>query len=48
MLKKNIIHKHTKFYLRTQEEGEPIEKFIRGLYELSEKCDFLQKYDQID
>lgn len=46
MLKKNIIH-NTKFYLRAQEEEEPIEKFIRGLYELAEKCDFLKKYDQI-
>lgn len=36
MPKMDIIHERTKFNLRTQKEGGPIEKFIRGLYELAE------------
>ena len=44
---KNVIHEDAKFYLRTRRDVEPIEKFVRGLYELAENCDFPQKNDQI-
>ncbi len=44
---KNVIHERAKFYLRMQREGELIEKFVRGLYELAENCDFPQKNEQI-
>ena len=30
-----------------QRDEEPIEKFVRGLYELAENCDFPKKNDQI-
>ena len=40
MAKRNVIYERPKFYLRTQRDGEPIEKFVRGLYELAENCDF--------
>ena len=44
---KNVIHEDAKFYLRTRRDVEPIEKFVRGLYELAENCDFPQKNDKI-
>ena len=34
--KKNMIHEHAESYLRTQIDGQLIEKFVRGLYELAE------------
>ena len=45
--RKNVIHERAKFYRRTQRHGELIEKFVRGLSELTENCDFLQKNHQI-
>lgn len=33
--------------MRTQKDGEPIEKCIRGLYKLTENDDFPQKNNQI-
>ena len=44
--KKNVIHERAIFYMRTQKDRNPIEKFIRGLYELAEHW-FPSKNDQI-
>ena len=35
------------FTKKTQRDGEPLEKFVRGLYELAENCEFPQENDQV-
>ena len=45
--KKTLIHERAKFNLRSQGTGEPVEAFIRSLYEMSEKCEFTDKQDRI-
>jgi len=46
--KRNIIHERACFHRRVQKDGEPVEAFIRNLYELAEHCEFgLQKDEQI-
>ena len=44
--RKNTIHERTKFYQRTQKEGESVECFVRSLHELAEHCDFGEKEDE--
>ena len=44
--RRNVVHERSKFHSRQQEEGEPIEHFIRSLYELSEFADFKEQRDE--
>ena len=44
--RKNTIHERTKFYHRTQQEGESVECFVRNLHELAEHCSFAEKEDE--
>ncbi|KAI4898509.1 hypothetical protein NFI96_006164, partial [Prochilodus magdalenae] len=38
--KRNIIHERACFHRRVQNSGEPVESFVRSLYELAEYCEF--------
>ena len=44
--RKNTIHERTKFYQRSQREGESVECFVRSLRELAEHCYFGEKEDE--
>ena len=44
--RKNTIHERTKFYHRTQQDGESVECFVRSLHELAEHCSFAEKEDE--
>ena len=45
--KRNVIHDRAKFHLRVQQAGENAESFYRSLMELSERCDFKDKNEEI-
>ncbi|XP_013882267.1 uncharacterized protein K02A2.6 [Austrofundulus limnaeus] len=38
--KRNIIHDRACFHKRVQKAGEPVEAFVRSLYELAQYCEF--------
>lgn len=41
-----MIYERARFHQRRQGEGETVEAFVRGLYELSEHCNFGQLKDE--
>ena len=38
--KKNVIYERTKFNMRQQKDGEPVDAFITALYNLALKCEY--------
>ena len=45
--KKNLLRLRRTFYARSQEQGEPIEAFVRNIYVLAEHCEFEKKEEAI-
>ena len=44
--RRNVIYECVRFHQRRQGEGETVEAFVRGLYELSEHCNFGELKDE--
>ncbi|KAL1279202.1 hypothetical protein QQF64_025875 [Cirrhinus molitorella] len=44
--RRNVIYERARFHQRCQRDGETVEAFVRGLYELSEHCDFGELKDE--
>lgn len=44
--KRNVIHDRACFHMRVQKPGEPVEAFLRGLYELAQYSDFKGTKDE--
>ena len=45
--KKNVIHERARFHLRSQNQGESVESFVRSLHEIAAYSEFGQKSEQI-
>ena len=47
IIKRNVIFKRTRFYVRFQKENESVDNFIAGLFTLAQHCDYGTLHDEM-